>query len=338
MKIPRVDELEISGKRVLLRADVDVGETLEEGDDLKLLTTKKTLEFLNEKGGKVVIVGHRGRPKGKTVPELSLSPVSRRLEEILNVKIDFVEGTSWREGNIETLGSKTVFLENLRFDKREEEGSEEFAKQLSELGDIYINEAFSSSAKEQASIIKVPKFLPHAAGFHFVAEVENLMKVRDNPKRPVVVIISGVKEDKLQFVEDFKKIADKVLIAGRLPEYLPEDLEDEKLLVAKLIPDKEDITMHSIERFSKVIKGAGTVVVGGPVGKYEDEGHRQGTKMVFEVVAESSAFKVAGGGDTEQAIKLLNLEGKFDWISVGGGASLELVAKGTLPGIEALRD
>jgi phosphoglycerate kinase len=100
--------------------------------------------------------------------------------------------------------------------------------------------------------------------------------------------------------------------------------------------DKEDITIHTIERFKEEIGKAGTVVVSGPMGKFEDEGHKQGTEGVFRAVAESNAFKVAGGGDTEKAISLLSLADNFDWISVGGGAMLEFLSKKTLPGIEAL--
>jgi 3-phosphoglycerate kinase len=128
-----------------------------------------------------------------------------------------------------------------------------------------------------------------------------------------------------------------------LPTYLTENERDKpifmqsgKFLIAKLEPDREDITIHSIERFGEEISKAGTILLSGPLGKFEDEGRRQGTKRVFEAVAESSAIKIAGGGDTSEAIVLFGLEDKFDWISVGGGASLEFLANQTLPGIEAL--
>ena len=100
--------------------------------------------------------------------------------------------------------------------------------------------------------------------------------------------------------------------------------------------DKEDITLHTIEVFKKEIRKAGTIVLAGVLGKYEDEGHRQGTKEIFEAIANSSACKIAGGGDTEAALTIFNLTNKFDWISVGGGAMLEFLASKTLPGIETL--
>ena len=182
----------------------------------------------------------------------------------------------------------------------------------------------------------MPKLLPSAAGFRFIQEVENLEKVLNNPKKPILLIIGGIKKDKLDYLEDFKRFADKILIGGRLPEYLPEDLEDKQLVVAKLIMDKEDITIHSIEKFEEEISKAGTIIIAGPMGKFEEEGRMTGTERVFKAIADSQAYKLAGGGETQKTILSLGLTEKFDWISVGGGASLEFLAKGTLPGIEAL--
>lgn len=342
INLPKLSDVVVKDKIVLVRADVDVGETLEVGDDVKLLTNKKTLEYLVDQKAKVIIIGHRGRPEGKVVGNLSLAPIAERLGKVAGLNIKFIYdivGTETQKEVAKLVQGSIIFLENLRFDSREEANDEGFTKSLAGISDIYINEAFSSSAKEHASIVGVPKLLPHAAGFHFAEEVTNLSKVLENPGRPVVVIISGVKEDKLSYIEPFSKFADKILIAGKLPELLENSglpLTNSKLVIAKLNPDKEDITIHSIEKFDEEIKKAGTLVVGGPVGKYEEEGHRLGTQRVFEAVANSGAFKVAGGGDTEQAINLLGLYNKFDWVSVGGGAMLDFFAKGTLPGIEAL--
>jgi phosphoglycerate kinase len=229
-----------------------------------------------------------------------------------------------------------VMAENLRFDSGETENDEHYAEHLAEEGEVYINEAFATSHRKHASIVRLPKLLPSAAGLRFVQEVENLEKILNNPKKPALLIIGGIKKDKLDYLEDFKKFADKILIAGRLPEYLPKDINDEKLLVAKLIMDKEDITIHSIEKFEEEISKAGTIVIAGPMGKFEEESHMTGTKRVFEAIANSQTYKLAGGGETQKVISTLGLTEKFNWISVGGGASLEFLAKGTLPGIEAL--
>src|SRR4029079_15810720 len=107
----------------------------------------------------------------------------------------------------------------------------------------------------------------------------------ENPTRPLVTILSGVKQDKLGYLEPFKSFSDKVLVAGRLPEYVGDDYKDEKVIVAKLMPDKVDITINSIVRFEGELASAGTILVAGPLGKYEEEGHRQGTQRVLTAVA-----------------------------------------------------
>jgi phosphoglycerate kinase len=231
-------------------------------------------------------------------------------------------------------------MENLRFNAGEEANGGDYAEHLSENREFYINEAFAASHRSHASIVTLPKLLSHAMGLRFEKEIENLSKLRENPTKPFVVIISGIKEDKLGNARKFAEFADKVLIAGRLPELLKDEdtiHKNPKVVVGHLLPDKEDITIRSIEAFEEEIGRAGTVYLAGPLGKFEEEGHRLGTKRVFEAVAKSDAYKVAGGGDTVEALDLLGLTDKFDWVSVGGGASLEFLINGTLPGIEALK-
>jgi 3-phosphoglycerate kinase len=320
MDLPKLTDLDISGKRVLLRLDLD---TEPDPNDLRIKSSEETLNYLKEKGAsQIIILAHKGRPEGKLDEKLSLKPFQPIFDK-------------W--------GAKVE--ENLRFDPGEESNDTEFAKKLSLLGDVYVNEAFASSHREHASIVGLPKLLPHAAGFRFQKEVENLSKIFDEPKRPLVFLISGIKEDKLQYVKNFESLADKILVGGRLPDFLGDKAldsvrmqgEKDKVIVGNLIMDKEDITLNTIDIFEKEVKKAGTIVVSGPLGKYEDGGHRQGTERVFKAVAENkNAFKIAGGGDTESAIRLLSLSDGFSWISVGGGAMLDFLANKTLPGIEAL--
>lgn len=348
MELPSLQNLEIEEKKVLVRADLDVGDELEKGDDIKLSTLIPTLKYLIEKKSKMILIGHRGRPKGddSDKEKLSLAGVAERLSQLIEKEIKFFpellgEGV---HSEIERLqGGDLICLENLRFDAREEENDDIFAKELASFADVYVNEAFSVSHRSHASIVGIPQYLKHAAGFHFIKEVEKLSVVLKDPKRPVVILLSGVKEDKLEFVEPFSEFADKILIAGRLPVFLGDNRvsarlakPSDKVVSADLIQDKEDITIHSIEVFEEIVKNAGTIVVSGPMGKYEDDGHRQGTERILKAVAASSAYKVAGGGDTEQAISMFELRDKFDWVSVGGGASLEFLAKGTLPGVGVL--
>lgn len=319
MKLPRLSDIDVSGKKVLLRLDLD---TNPDPEDMRIKASEETLNYLKDKGAKITIFAHKGRPDGKVDESLSLKPFQPIFDK-------------W--------GAKVE--ENLRFDPGEEENDLEFAKKLANLGEVYVNEAFGSSHRSHASIVGLPKLLPHAVGFRFEKEVENLSKVFDKPKKPVVFLLSGLKKDKLDYIPGLEKFCDRILIGGRLPDYLGDAAlesvrtqgEDTKEIIGNLVMDKEDITLNTIERFGVEIKKAGTVVVSGPLGKYEDEGHRQGTEKVFKAVTNNkSAFRVAGGGDTENAIRLLNIVEGFDWISVGGGAMLEFLVKGTLPGIEAL--
>ncbi len=317
MNLPKISGLGVSGKKVLLRLDLDCEP---DPDDLRIKASTESLDYLKDKDAEIIIISHRGRPGGKVDESLSLKPFQTIFDK-------------W--------GAEVY--ENLRFDPGEEKNDVEFAEKLASLGDIYVNDSFADSHREHASIVGLPGLLPHAAGFRFIKEVENLSKVFEAPKRPLVFVISGVKEDKQQYINAFEKVADKVLVGGRLPDFLGDHalesvrLQNGKVVIGNLVMDKEDITLNTIDRFETEIKKAGTIVLSGPLGKYEDQGHRQGTERVFNAVANSSAFNIAGGGDTEAAIKLLGLSDKFDWISVGGGAMLEFLSKHTLPGVEALK-
>ncbi len=313
--LPTADVLDFEGKRALVRADLEY--TSKESPRGK--ATDGIVEYLKKHGAtKIKLIGHKG------IPEM----------------------VSW--------WSCVEVSYDIRADKRELENSFEMADELSSGWDIFVNESFAESHREYTSVNALPKLmksknLPVCLGLRFSEEIENLSKIFNDPKRPVIMVISGVKEDKISYIESFSKFADKILIGGRLPQYLESDEQkaisrawpfstvSDKLIVADLIQDNEDITIHSIERFEEEIKRAGTIVVSGPLGKFEEEGHRQGTDRVFKaVVANKEAFKVAGGGNTEAAISMLEISDRFDWISVGGGAMLEFLAKGTLPGIEAL--
>ncbi len=314
LNLPKLSDFDLKSKKVILRADLDVDPKNTNDPRIKSLTS--TLDYLKNQNSIITIISHRGRPEGKVDDSLSLKPFQSYFQK-------------W---------GATV-LENLRFDQGEESNSPEFAKKLSENQDFFINEAFASSHRAHASIVGLPKLLPHAAGLHFIEEVENLSKVLDNPAKPVIAIISGLKQDKLSYVESFLSFSDKILIGGRLPEYIHDTSplrSNPKIIVADLMADREDITIHSIEKFEDEIAKAKTIIVSGPIGKFEEEGHRQATKVVFEKIGNTQAFKIAGGGDTELAINLLNLKDKFNWISIGGGAMLEFLSHDTLPGVDAL--
>jgi len=274
-----------------------------------------------------------------------LKDICLKLSNLLRKEIKFISEiiSDSVKREIETLQEgEFLMLENLRFDEREEKNDETFAKALSSYAEVFVNESFATSHRNHASIVGLPKYLKGFLGLRFEKESENLSKVFANPQRPVVAIISGLKKDKVIYARGLVKIVDKVLVGGRLPEYFENEKSvreftaSDKLIIANLIYDKEDITLHSVERFKEEIKKAKTIVLAGVLGKYEDEGHRQATKEIFEEVANSDSFKIVGGGDSLVAIEMFNLTQKFNWVSVGGGAMLEYLIKGSLPGINAL--
>lgn len=343
--LPEISDLEVKEKRGLMRVDLDAvleedgnNPTLPESN-LRLQVIKPTVDFLFEKGARsLVLLAHRGRPEGGYDSNLSLFPLVSPLEKVLEKKINFIESLDLGEirKKLDSSSDEIFLLENLRFWKGEEGKDNSFAQSLSSLGSFYINEAFATSHRDHSSITLLPTKLPFAFGLWFVKEVKNLSLLFENAKRPSLLIVSGTKKDKLSYLDDLALTFDMILIGGRFPDMLPDNSKyrlDNRFLVARLNPDKEDITIHSIEDFEREIKRARSIALIGPIGRYEDEGHRLGTRRVFEAVANSSAFKVAGGGDTIKAVEMFGLKDKFDWVSVGGGATLEFLAKKTLPAL-----
>ncbi len=320
MNLPQLSAEKVNAKKVLVRLDLDV-----DNDFSRIEMAGETLRFLVENKAKIIIIGHKGRPEGKSVPALSLARLIQPLSKVVGQEVSFE-----KEGAVS-------LKENLRFQPGEEANDENFARELAALGDFYVNEAFAVSHRSHASIVGLPKLLPHAAGFRFAKEVKALSQVLENPRRPIIAVISGVKKDKMEYIAGLAEVVDKVLVGGRLPEYYgDENPHPEKLLIGQLMPDKEDLTLNTIARFKTEIDKAGTIILAGVPGKYEDPGHRQATQEIFTAIAQSQAFKLLGGGDAEAAATMFGLNDKFDWISVGGGAMLEFLAKGSLPGIKAL--
>lgn len=326
-----------------MRADLDI-QIGHDDDDWRLKKLIPTLRHLLESQAKTIVIGHRGRPNGQVSGELSLAPVSKRLSKLLKEKINFVYDITGKEAEDETskigLG-EIVMLENLRFDIREEHFDPEFAKRLASFGDFYVNESFADSHREHASIVGIPKFLPHAAGLHFAREVENLSRMREKSKHPVVVIIGGAKTEKAKYIDRLLDIADWVLTGGLLPRIVSSFCRgrDGKACVSAghLLPSGGDIDAASVANFSAIISQARTVVWNGPMGEFENPEYRKGTEQVAQAVVENrKSFKVVGGGDTISALQTLGILPKMNWVSTGGGSMLQFLAEGTLPGIEAM--
>ncbi|MBI2025980.1 MAG: phosphoglycerate kinase [Candidatus Levybacteria bacterium] len=334
---------DVKGKTVLLRVDLDV--PLKDGkieDETRLNAWFETLEYLVRRGAKVIIAGHLGRPKGKD-EKFSLFPIASYLSKKINSKIqksniDGFEG--WK------LAQNVFLLENLRFFRQEEENDEEFSKKLAGLADIYVNDAFSATHRNHASIVGITKFIPSFAGLHLLKEVEVLSKVLEDPKRPLCVIIGGAKiETKLPLVEKMHKFSDFVLVGGEIAENTKillkvqhEKLSGKKsmLLVADLTLDGKDITQKSAENFLQIAQNAKTIIWNGPMGLIEEKEYEKATEILAKGIINLDAYKIVGGGDTIAFLNRHNLQDKFDFVSTGGGAMLEFLSGEKLPGLLVL--
>ena len=297
MNLPIIDKT-IANKKVLIRGDIDV--PLKDSkivDDSRLQAIKPTIDFLLANNCQVTLCGHIDRPEGKIVPELSTKPIQGYFPDI-------------------------KVLENLRFDPGEEANDESLTKELAGGQDVYVNEAFATCERAHASIVGVPKLLPHFAGFRLAKEIEILSKILENPAKPMVAIIGGIKwETKESLIKKMETIADAVVVS--------KDLEQAE--------GGKDVKLEAIDKYAETIARAATIVWNGPFGTVEDFTYQVGTRRLAELITNNeTAYKVVGGGDTVAFIHKLGLENKFNWVSTGGGSMLKFLSGESLPGIEAL--
>jgi phosphoglycerate kinase len=385
-----VRDAPVKGRRVLVRVDFNV--PLADGevtDDTRIRAALPTIELLRERGAALILMSHLGRPKGEPDPALSLAPVAKRLGELLGTEVKLAPGVI--EGDVDlTCGAlgpgDVLMLENVRFEAGETKNDPHLAESLSQLGDLYVNDAFGASHRAHASTAGVADYLPAYAGLLLEREVTELTKVVESPERPLVVVLGGAKvSDKVGVIDRFLEVADQVLIGGAMcfgffkaqgigtgnslvegVELAGEALERAKqsdcqlTLPVDLVLGREfsadterkesdgvevpegwmglDIGPRSAEAYAKEIAGAGTVLWNGPMGAFEMEPFAAGTRTVAEAVAAAPGMTVVGGGDSVAALNQFGLEDQVDWVSTGGGASLELLEGKKLPGVEALLD
>ncbi|MDA8434140.1 MAG: phosphoglycerate kinase [Nitrospiraceae bacterium] len=215
-----VDELDIRGKRVFIRADFNVplDDNLRITDDGRIRSTLPTINYAIDEGAKVILASHLGRPKGKPDPRYSLAPVAKRLHRLLDKEVVFAPDCVGPQ--VESLvakmkGGDVVLLENLRFHPEEEKNEEGFAQSLARLADFYVNDAFGAAHRAHASTAGITQFLPSAAGFLMKKEIEYLKGVVNAPIRPFVAILGGAKvSGKIGVLEHLEAKVDKVLIGG----------------------------------------------------------------------------------------------------------------------------
>ncbi len=341
-------DFDVKQKCILVRCDFNVplddnGNIL---DDFKIRETLPTIKYLIENNAKIILMSHLGSPDGKIIENLKLDKIKNKIEELAGVSIKKADDCIGLEveNYISNLNSgEVLLLENLRFHKEEKDNDLEFAEELSKLGDIFINDAFAECHRNYASIVGIPKFMPHGAGLLLEKEIKNLAKVLENPERPLLVLIGGTKvHDKVKFIKRMLMVADSIIVNGLIKK----ELDDKKMSLMgqeKIIWPVDDnletldISEQTAMSFRQKILKAKTIVWNGPFGKTEDVNFKKGTLQIAEAIIESGAFSVAGGGSTVDFLRDENLASKFTHISTGGGAMLEFLSGEELPGIEALK-
>jgi phosphoglycerate kinase len=306
--------------------DLDVAE----GDDSRLIKSVPTIKLLLENNCKIVIIGHKGRPEGKD-ETLSLRPVYVELMTLIEpVENVFIEDVSDKEKIDQALATnQIVFLENLRYWKGEESNDPEFLKGLVEICNFYVDDAFAVAHRKHRSIM-LYKDLPGFYGNSFIEEAEKIQKALNNPERPLTIILGGAKEDKLKYLSELEKVADHVLVGGKLPKLVGVN----NSIVAKLRQDGLDLSDEDINKFKEIISSSKTIIWAGAMGLFENENAKKGTREIAKAVAEANAYKIIAGGDTGASIVELGLKDKIDFVCSGGGVMLEYVAQGKLPSWE----
>lgn len=324
---------------VILRMDLDLpiadGQIL---DNSRLVKSIPTIKLLLERKNKIVILGHLGRPK-ENDRSLTLKPVYLELMGILEsdcggdcVKNVFINDITDEEKVKKAISENhIIFGENLRFYKEEESSDVTLFSVLKKYATVYVNDAFAVAHRRSASII-IHREMENYYGLSFIKEVEKINLILEKQEKPMVVILGGAKEDKLKNIEGLEKMADWILIGGKLPKIF--NKKNEKILIADLREDGLDLSDKDIETFKEKIEKAKTIVWAGAMGLYEDKNYQKGTNEIARAVAKSSGYKIIAGGDTSASIKDLGLGDKIDFICSGGGVMLEFLVKGSLPAWE----
>ena len=387
MTILRMTDLDLAGKRVLIRQDLNV--PIEQGritSEQRITASVPTLRLALEKGAAVMVTSHLGRPKeGSWSQADSLAPVAARLSQLLGIEVPLLR--DWVDG-VEVKPGQLVLLENCRMNVGEGKDDEALAKKYAALCDVFVMDAFGTAHRAQASTHGVIRFAPVAAGGPLLmAELDALDKALASPARPLLAIVAGSKvSTKLELLTSLVGKVDQLIVGGGIANTflaavghpvgkslyeadlvdtarqimadaqargaaipLPEDVVVATAFsadapatirpVAEVAADELilDIGPRTAARYAQLIGAAGTVVWNGPVGVFEFDAFAGGTEAVARAIAGSSAFSIAGGGDTLAAVDKYGIADQVSYISTGGGAFLEFLEGKTLPAVAALQ-
>jgi len=381
MTIIKMTDLDLRGQRVLIREDLNV--PIKNGivtSDARLRAALPSIKMALQLGAKLMVTSHLGRPKEDVYDEqFSLAPVADYLAAKLqcNVRLqkDWLDGVDIAEGEL-------VILENCRFNLGEKANDDALAKKMAALCDVYVNDAFGTAHRAQASTHGIAKFVKIAcAGPLLVAELDALGKALDNPKRPLVAIVGGSKvSTKLTVLETLSDKVDQLIVGGGIANtflaaagfpvgkslYEPSLVANAKALMEKtsiplptdVVTAKEfsetatattqsaadvaaddmimDVGPATAHHLASILKDAGTIIWNGPLGVFEFDQFGGGTEILSRAIAASSAFSIAGGGDTLAAVDKYEIAEQVSYISTGGGAFLEFVEGKELPAVAIL--
>lgn len=368
--IKSIRDLPLLGKTVFMRLDFNV--PLENGkvtDDSRITEALPTIKYALEKGARLVIGSHLGRPDGKVKSEFSMEPVAVHLATLLGQEVTLADDCVGEgiELMIKSLKNGAILLlENLRFHAGEEKNDPEFVGKLAALCDIYVNDAFGTAHRKHASTYGMAQAAQvKGMGFLIEKELKYLEPLVKNPAKPFYAVLGGSKvTDKIKTIEALLREVDGICIGGAMAHAFwavkgtpipsgakqpkTEDVDAARAILReagrKEIPihlpiDTNlgfDIGPRTAEQFSKFLANGKTIFWNGPLGWFEKPEYAVGTNEVAKAIAATNAVKIVGGGDTVSAIKASGLAAKFDHLSTGGGAVLEFIENGTLPGIEIL--
>ena len=391
MTILRMSDLDLAGKRVLIRQDLNVPIEHVDGQpgtitsEQRILASLPTLRLALEKGAAVMVTSHLGRPKeGSWSQADSLAPVAARLSQLLGIEVPLLR--DWVDG-VEVKPGQLVLLENCRMNVGEGKDDEALAKKYAALCDVFVMDAFGTAHRAQASTHGVIRFAPVAAGGPLLmAELDALDKALAAPARPLLAIVAGSKvSTKLELLTSLVGKVDQLIVGGGIANtflaavghpvgkslHEPDLVDTARQIMADAqargaaIPLPEDVVVatafsadapatirpvaevaadelildigpRTAARYAQLIGAAGTVVWNGPVGVFEFDAFAGGTEAVARAIAGSSAFSIAGGGDTLAAVDKYGIADQVSYISTGGGAFLEFLEGKTLPAVAAL--
>jgi len=391
MNVQRFSDLvqqgQVAGKRVFIRADLNVPQ--DDGgritEDTRIRASIPCIEMALKAGAAVMVTSHLGRPtEGEFKPADSLAPVAQRMAELLGREVPLL--ADWVDG-VEVAPGQVVLLENCRVNPGEKKNSEELARKMAALCDIFVHDAFGTAHRAEASTYGIAQFAPVAcAGPLLAAEIDAISKALAAPKRPLLAIVAGSKvSTKLTILQSLSKNVDGLIVGGGIANTfmlaaglkigkslaepalvdeartviqamqargaqvpIPVDVVCAKAFAADApatvkaateVADDDlilDIGPKTAALLADKLKAAGTIVWNGPVGVFEFDAFARGTETVARAIAASSAFSIAGGGDTLAAIAKYGIEHEVGYISTGGGAFLEVLEGRTLPAFEIL--